>query len=265
MQPEKLLEIVRVLDNHIPVSETKFSQIIEKMQSLDFSSYDQTDMVNACNLFFAKHFSENLVIANKMTPPVIGDLMALAASELGLSGQFIIDPQVAFPDLIFQFASHFQRPIFAESADEEVLSALSNLAQIYRFDFTPADSKASKLIVSRLLGIDFAKELDSLIYLSQFQPGQAAIILADNVDLQSGVLPLMLKSHPELELLSIIKLPNGLFKHAEMASSLLILRRKVDNEKVVARILLAQIPELSNKEDFSKFVSQLKTWKKENL
>ncbi|MCV3296068.1 MAG: DNA methyltransferase [Oenococcus sp.] len=265
MQPEKLLEIVRTLDNHIPVSETKFSQIVKKMQPLDFSGYDQTDLVNACNLFFAKHFSDNLAIANKMTPPVIGDLMALVASELGLSGQFIIDPQADFPDLIFQFASHFQRPIFAESADEGVLSALLNLAQIYRFDFTPAESNASKLIVSRLLGIDFAKELDSLIYLSQFQPGQAAIILADNVDLQSGVLPLMLKSHPELELLSIIKLPNGLFKHAEMASSLLILRRKVDNEKVVARILLAQIPELSNKEDFSKFVSQLKTWKKENL
>lgn len=265
MQPEKLLEIVKKLDKAVPASENKMSQIIKHIQSMDLSAFSQGDLINACNLFFAKRFDDNLIIANKMTPPVIGDLMALTASELGLESREIVDPQASFPDLIFQFASHFKAAVFAESADEGVLSALSNLADLYHFDFVPPKSGNDKLIVSRILGLNFADEMDRLIYLSQLQAGESAVILIDNADLQSTVFPQFLKDHPELAPLAIIKLPNALFKHAEMASSLLILRRKVDNGKVVARILLAQIPELSNKEDFSKFVSQLKTWKKENL
>ncbi|AVI94434.1 putative Adenine-specific DNA methylase [Oenococcus oeni] len=263
MNPENLVKAVKILDNHIPKELDDPNSIAQAAEKLELKNFSQSELVNGFNLFFAQRFEDRLQIFNRITPPVIGDLMALVTEKLGLAKQEIFDPEIVFPDLIFQFASHFGQSIYGRAADSIIDASLKKLANIYRFDFT--DSDHEKIVVSRILGIDFAAEMNHFFKASNLKVGESAILLVNNSDLQSNSFAEILKKNKNMALLAIIELPTKLFKHSEMRSSLLILRRKVDNEKVTAQVLLAQIPELSNKEDFSKFVSQLETWKKENL
>ncbi len=265
MYTENLVKIVQLLDENISTDFVDPNSVIDAAGKLDFSSFSQKELVNAFNLFFAKRFNQNLALSNRLTPAVIGDLMALITSKLGLLEDNIFDPAVVFPDLLFQFASQLKGTfsLYGKSDDPSINTDIKKLSDLYHFDFKSPNAK--KIIISRILGIDFTAESNRMLQESNLKDGESAILLVNSADLQSTDFANLLKKHSELQLIAILKLPTSLFKHIETSLSLLILRRKADNEKVVAQVLLAQIPELSNKENFSKFISQLENWKKENL
>ncbi len=262
MKAENLVKTLKILNKNISNDFDDPNSIAQAAEKINLKDFTRSELINGFNLFFAQRFENRLQVFNRITPPVIGDLMALVTQKLGLEEKEIFDPKIVFPDLIFQFASHFDQSVYGKAADPIVDASLKKLANIYGFNFHSRNSR--KIVVSRILGIDFVSEINHLFKESNLKAGESTILLVNNSDLQSASFSEILKNNKNMALLAIIRLPASLFKHSEMSSSLLILRRKVDNEKVTAQVLLAQIPELSNKEDFSKFVSQLETWKKEN-
>ncbi|KGO32178.1 DNA methyltransferase [Oenococcus alcoholitolerans] len=268
MQNSPLVQIVDKLDAVFPKNIKNISSIFREVKNIkqsDFKKYDQKQLVTAFNLFIARKFVGDIDIENRITPPVIGDLAAVVLGRLGFiaDNSSVYSPSISFPDFAFQVCSHFESRLFIDSDSSSITENLPALAALFGQSFKK--SSQYDLILTRFLGIDFKKELNSFLKLDLLRQDGVSLLVINDVDLQSSTFLDFIKTNDLFDLLSIIRLPQTLFKHRETASSLLILRRKGDNKKVKAPVLLAQIPELTKKKEFSDFLNQLDDWKKDNL
>lgn len=68
----------------------------------------------------------------------------------------------------------------------------------------------------------------------------------------------------ETEMQAFLNLPKTLFKSERAQKSILILQRKEHNVTKPVEVLLANIPDFKNPQNFQQFLSELKTWLSQN-
>ncbi|PWZ78015.1 SAM-dependent methyltransferase, partial [Staphylococcus pseudintermedius] len=66
------------------------------------------------------------------------------------------------------------------------------------------------------------------------------------------------------EMQAFLNLPKTLFKSERAQKSILILQRKEHNVTKPVEVLLANIPDFKNPQNFQQFLSELKTWLSQN-
>ncbi|QUX18849.1 class I SAM-dependent methyltransferase [Staphylococcus haemolyticus] len=96
------------------------------------------------------------------------------------------------------------------------------------------------------------------------QSGFAFLVVPSNIFEDDNVKQLENFIATETEMQAFLNLPNTLFKNENARKSILILQKKKSNETKPVEVLLANIPDFKNPNQFQGFIGELNTWMKDN-
>lgn len=96
------------------------------------------------------------------------------------------------------------------------------------------------------------------------QSGFAFLVVPSNIFEDDNVKQLENFIATETEMQAFLNLPKTLFKNEKARKSILILQKKKSNETKPVEVLLANIPDFKNPNQFQGFIGELNTWMKDN-
>lgn len=96
------------------------------------------------------------------------------------------------------------------------------------------------------------------------QSGFALLVVPSNIFENDNVKQLENFIATETEMQAFLNLPKTLFKNENARKSILILQKKKSNETKPVEVLLANIPDFKNPNQFQGFIGELNTWMKDN-
>ncbi|MEB5827926.1 class I SAM-dependent methyltransferase [Staphylococcus haemolyticus] len=96
------------------------------------------------------------------------------------------------------------------------------------------------------------------------QSGFAFLVVPSNIFENNNVKQLENFIATETEMQAFLNLPKTLFKNENARKSILILQKKKSNETKPVEVLLANIPDFKNPNQFQGFIGELNTWMKDN-
>lgn len=96
------------------------------------------------------------------------------------------------------------------------------------------------------------------------QSGFAFLVVPSNIFEDDNVKQLENFIATETEMQAFLNLPKTLFKNENARKSILILQKKKSNETKSVEVLLANIPDFKNPNQFQGFIGELNTWMKDN-
>lgn len=96
------------------------------------------------------------------------------------------------------------------------------------------------------------------------QSGFAFLVVPSNIFEDDNVKQLENFIATETEMQAFLNLPKTLFKNENACKSILILQKKKSNETLPVEVLLANIPDFKNPNQFQGFIGELNTWMKDN-
>ncbi|PTL00323.1 class I SAM-dependent methyltransferase [Staphylococcus haemolyticus] len=96
------------------------------------------------------------------------------------------------------------------------------------------------------------------------QSGFAFLVVPSNIFEDDNVKQLENFIATETEMQAFLNLPKTLFKIENARKSILILQKKKSNETKPVEVLLANIPDFKNPNQFQGFIGELNTWMKDN-
>lgn len=96
------------------------------------------------------------------------------------------------------------------------------------------------------------------------QSGFAFLVVPSNIFENDNVKQLENFIATETEMQAFLNLPKTLFKNEKARKSILILQKKKANETKPVEVLLANIPDFKNPNQFQGFISELNQWMEEN-
>ena len=96
------------------------------------------------------------------------------------------------------------------------------------------------------------------------QSGYAFLVVPSNIFEDEHVKQLQNFITTETEMQAFLNLPKTLFKNENARKSILILQKKKANETKPVEVLLANIPDFKNPNQFQGFIGELNTWMKDN-
>lgn len=96
------------------------------------------------------------------------------------------------------------------------------------------------------------------------QSGFAFLVVPSNIFEDDNVKQLENFIATETEMQAFLNLPKTLFKNENACKSILILQKKKSNETKPVEVLLANIPDFKNPNQFQGFIGELNTWMKDN-
>ncbi|WP_053038263.1 class I SAM-dependent methyltransferase [Staphylococcus haemolyticus] len=96
------------------------------------------------------------------------------------------------------------------------------------------------------------------------QSGFAFLVVPSNIFENDNVKQLENFIATETEMQAFLNLPKPLFKNENARKSILILQKKKSNETKPVEVLLANIPDFKNPNQFQGFIGELNTWMKDN-
>lgn len=96
------------------------------------------------------------------------------------------------------------------------------------------------------------------------QSGFAFLVVPSNIFEDDNVKQLENFIATETEMQAFLNLPKTLFKNENACKSILILQKKKSNETMPVEVLLANIPDFKNPNQFQGFIGELNTWMKDN-
>ncbi|MCH4440812.1 class I SAM-dependent methyltransferase [Staphylococcus haemolyticus] len=96
------------------------------------------------------------------------------------------------------------------------------------------------------------------------QSGFAFLVAPSNIFENDNVKQLENFIATETEMQAFLNLPKTLFKNENARKSILILQKKKSNETKPVEVLLANIPDFKNPNQFQGFIGELNTWMKDN-
>ena len=96
------------------------------------------------------------------------------------------------------------------------------------------------------------------------QSGFAFLVVPSNIFEDDNVKQLENFIATETEMQEFLNLPKTLFKNENARKSILILQKKKSNETKPVEVLLANIPDFKNPNQFQGFIGELNTWMKDN-
>lgn len=96
------------------------------------------------------------------------------------------------------------------------------------------------------------------------QSGFAFLVVPSNIFEDDNVKQLENFIATETEMQAFLNLPKTLFNNENARKSILILQKKKSNETKPVEVLLANIPDFKNPNQFQGFIGELNTWMKDN-
>lgn len=96
------------------------------------------------------------------------------------------------------------------------------------------------------------------------QSGFAFLVVPSNIFEDDNVKQLENFIATETEMQAFLNLPKTLFKNENARKSILILQKKKSNETKPVEVLLTNIPDFKNPNQFQGFIGELNTWMKDN-
>lgn len=96
------------------------------------------------------------------------------------------------------------------------------------------------------------------------QSGFAFLVVPSNIFEDDNVKQLENFIATETEMQAFLNLPKTLFKNENARKSILILQKKKSNETKPVEVLLVNIPDFKNPNQFQGFIGELNTWMKDN-
>ena len=242
-----------------------------------------------------KGMKQNAQPHHQMTPDAIGMLIGHIASKLmdGKGESTLLDPTVGTGNLLYTVMNTIGEDIAAHAVEiDELLVRLSAVtAEILEHPVTflvqdalrpllidpvdmvvsdlpvgfyPDDDNAADYELMPVEGHAYAHHLFIEQSLKHTKPGGYAIFIVPANLFESGQAAQL---HPFLKKKSIIRaviqLPSGLFQSKIHEKSILILQKPYPEMKSTPDVLLAQVPEMTDKTAMAYFLQEIDEWSKE--
>lgn len=150
------------------------------------------------------------------------------------------------------------RPLFIEPVDMIV----SDLPVGYY----PDDDNAINFELMPAEGHAFTHHLFIEQAIHYMKPGSFGIFVVPTTLFesdQSSLLIPFLQSNVSIR--AVLQLPKTLFKNQTFAKSILVIQRPIEKVKKSPDVLLAEIPDMTNAEQFSLFIRKIDAWTSENI
>lgn len=263
----------------------------------DIQNLQNEDIRKAIQLAILKGMKEHVQAHHQMTPDSLGLLVGYFVDQLTKDKQqvSILDPAVGTGNLLFTVLNFL--PGKATSSAVEIDDMLIRLAAstgdllqqpvtLYRQDALqpllidpvdvvisdlpvghyPDDKTASGYELKAKEGLSFAHHLMIEQSMRHTVKGGYLIFLVPQgifESQQAKELHTYFSNHAWIQ--AVIQLPVNLFKNESHAKSILILQKKSSELKQPKEVLLAKVPNMSNKNAMSLFFEKVNIWRKENM
>lgn len=254
------------------------------------------DIRKAIQLAILKGMKEHVQAHHQMTPDSLGLLVGYFVEQLTKDKDqvSILDPAAGTGNLLFTVLNFLQDKATASAVEiDDMLIRLAastgDLLQqpvtLYRQDalqpllidpvdivisdlpvgYYPDDKTAAGFELKAKEGMSFAHHLlieQSLRH--TVEGGYLVFLVPQGIfeSPQAKELHAYFSKHAWIH--AVIQLPVNLFKNEAHAKSLLVLQKKSDGMKQPKEVLLAKVPNMSNKEAMSLFFEKVNIWRQEN-
>lgn len=267
--------IVKTCENIISNSiEEAYVQIKPELQGfidqVSNISFDKEEIRKAFQYACLKGFKHAKITNQMITPETIGIFYNYLISKLYTKKNLLIlDPLVGTGNLLTVVANGFGKPVQIIGCDKDLNSyKLSNaLFDMlgYGEQIFLQDTLSFKCLLVDLIVSDFSGIVEADVYHiighhgANIKAGGFLIGIFDESVVSNDVLINHAKDLDGIwSLFGLIKLPENLTKN--YPKSIVLFQRNGESVTKPKKFLLAELPELSNKEDFARVISQLNYW-----
>lgn len=262
----------------------------------NIQNVQKEDIRKAIQLAILKGMKEHVQAHHQMTPDSLGLLVGYFVEQLTKDKEHvsILDPAVGTGNLLFTVLNFLQGK--ATSSAVEIDDMLIRLAAstgdllqqpvtLYRQDalqpllidpvdvvisdlpvgFYPDEKTASDFEMKAKEGMSFAHHLMIEQSIRHTVDGGFLVFLVPQGIFESSQakdLHAYFANHAWIH--AVVQLPVNLFKNEAHAKSLLVLQKKSSELKQPKEVLLAKVPNMSNKEAMTLFFEKVKMWRQEN-
>ncbi|TQR18447.1 class I SAM-dependent methyltransferase [Psychrobacillus vulpis] len=277
--------VIYALELWITDKKTPFVQNAEKEQ-----------IRKAVQLAILKGMKKSAQVNHQMTPDAIGLLVAYFVKEMTKEKKelTILDPALGTGNLLYTIMNALPKEnhAFGVEIDELLIQLAAQTAelltsdiQLFRQDalkpllIDPVDIVVSDLPVGYYPDDETAQEYflqsnDEMSYahhlfieqsMKHVKPGGYLYFLVPDTIFESKQAPNLHKYIKENGWIqAVIQLPSTIFKSKGQEKSLLILQKKSDELNAPREVLLAKVPNMSNKEAMELFFQKIDIWQEEN-
>lgn len=248
-------------------------------------------------LAILKGMRQNVQPHHQMTPDAIGMLIARIASSLLPEKERVelLDPAAGTGNLLLTVMNSLDVPVSSVAVEiDELLARLivtgadlmEQTVQIYVQDalrpllvdpvdlavcdlpvgYYPDDENALNFEMMPVEGHAYAHHLFIEQTIHHLKPeGYGIFIVPSSLfeSAQAGELHTYLKKHTVIR--GILQLPQTLFKNAAQSKSLLILQKPSEQAMPTPDVLLAAVPDMTDKQAMMSFFNKIEDWAKENV
>ena len=248
-------------------------------------------------LAILKGMRQNVQPHHQMTPDAIGMLIARIASSLlpGKESVELLDLAAGTGNLLLTVMNSLDVPVSSVAVEiDELLARLivagadlmEQTVQIYVQDalrpllvdpvdlavcdlpvgYYPDDENALNFEMMPAEGHAYAHHLFIEQTIHHLKPeGYGIFIVPSSLfeSAQAGELHTYLKKHTVIR--GILQLPQTLFKNAAQSKSLLILQKPSEQAMPTPDVLLAAVPDMTDKQAMMSFFNKIEDWAKENV
>ncbi|WJY27964.1 MULTISPECIES: class I SAM-dependent methyltransferase [Sporosarcina] len=246
-------------------------------------------------LAILKGMRQNVQPNHQMTPDAIGMLIGRIAELLTAGQEYIriTDLAAGTGNLLFTVMNMMERPSSAAAVEIDELLArlmaaaadlLEQEAEIFVQDalrpllidpadlavcdlpvgYYPDDDNGLNFEMMPAEGHAYAHHLFIEQTMKHLKEGAHGIFLVPSSlfeSAQSGLLHTYLKKHTVIR--AVLQLPSSLFKNAAQAKSILILQKPSADKTAAPDVLLANVPEMTDKQAMLSFFVKLEDWVQE--
>ncbi|MBD7907927.1 class I SAM-dependent methyltransferase [Sporosarcina sp. Sa3CUA8] len=246
-------------------------------------------------LAILKGMRQNVQPHHQMTPDAIGMLIARISSFLLPQKEMVqlLDPAAGTGNLLLTVMNHLEMPVSSSAVEiDELLARLmvsgadlmEQTIRIYVQDalrpllvdpvdlavcdlpvgYYPDDENALNFEMMPADGHAYAHHLFIEQTIHHLKPeGYGIFIVPTSLfeSAQSGELHTYLKKHTVIR--GILQLPQTLFKNAAQSKSILILQKPSEQAKPTPDVLLATVPDMTDKQAMISFFTKMEDWAKE--
>ncbi|WOV83217.1 class I SAM-dependent methyltransferase [Sporosarcina jeotgali] len=248
-------------------------------------------------LAILKGMRQNVQPHHQMTPDAIGMLIARIASSLLPEKERVelLDPAAGTGNLLLTVMNSLDVPVSSVAVEiDELLARLivtgadlmEQTVQIYVQDalrpllvdpvdlavcdlpvgYYPDDENALNFEMMPAEGHAYAHHLFIEQTIHHLKPEGYGIFIVPSTlfeSAQAGELHTYLKKHTVIR--GILQLPQTLFKNAAQSKSLLILQKPSEQAMPTPDVLLAAVPDMTDKQAMMSFFNNIEDWAKENV
>lgn len=275
------------------------SGIIDGEYVLPVKEATKEEMRKAIQLAILKGMRKSSQPNHQMTPDSLGLLIAYFVEQFFeeplKQGITVLDPALGTGNLMFTIMNKLDGKIHATGVEvDELLIRLAGETaelieqpiQLYHQDalqpmlvdpvdavicdlpvgFYPNEEVALEYELCAKEGMSYTHHLLIEQSINYTKDGGILIFLIPSTLFKSEQAPDLhkyLKKHAWIQ--AVIQLPENMFKSKVHEKSIFILRKKSDGQKPPKEVLLAKVPNMSNKEAMLLFFEKIKIWKENNL